>query len=87
MTTNKDELEELYSKLTKQQLEFVHNFIAQDFKNASLAYQKAYPDCSIESSRSTASRALTDAKIKRCITLELDALLAETKIPLEEEDS
>jgi predicted transcriptional regulator len=83
MAIDRDELQELYTKLTKQQLEFVHNFIAQDFKNAQEAYRKAYPDCNIDSARSSASALLTNPNIKRCIALEIEASLAEAKIPLE----
>jgi predicted transcriptional regulator len=83
MAIDRDELQELYTKLTKQQLEFVHNFIAQDFKNAKQAYLKAYSECSADSAASAASRLLMDCNIKRCITLEIESMLAETKIPLE----
>ncbi|MFA6079849.1 MAG: terminase small subunit [Candidatus Omnitrophota bacterium] len=83
MAVDRDELQELYTKLTKQQLEFVHNFIAQDFKNAKKAYLNAYADCSPDSAAPAASRLLTDCNIKRCIALELEATLAESKIPLE----
>jgi predicted transcriptional regulator len=83
MAFDRDELQELYTKLTKQQLEFVHNFIAQDFKNAKQAYLKAYADCSETSAAPAASRLLMDCNIKRCIALEIEATLAEAKIPLE----
>jgi predicted transcriptional regulator len=83
MAIDRDELQELYTKLTKQQLEFVHNFIAQDFKNAQEAYRKAYPDCNIDSARASASKLLSSGNIKRCITLEIESTLAEAKIPLE----
>lgn len=81
--TEPTELEKIYSEIPKAQLEFVRHFIAQDFKNASAAYCKAYPESSLDSARSAASRLLASAKIKRCITLELDSILSESKIPLE----
>jgi phage terminase small subunit len=83
MAIDRDELQELYTKLTKQQLEFVHNFIAQDFKNATQAYCKAYPDSSEESARRCASSLMSKPDIKRCIVLELESIMAESKIPLE----
>jgi len=79
----KDLLAEAYSKLTKSQLDFVHNFIANDFKNATQCYRNAYPDTSIEAATSSAARLLSSANIRTCIAIVLDAMMAEAKIPLE----
>jgi phage terminase small subunit len=62
--------------LNDKQLTFVHAFIV-DF-NASAAYRKAYPDSSVESSQSSGSRLLSDARVqktlKRLLTRRADAM-------------
>ena len=78
-----DGLAELYRKLTKAQLDFVHNFIQADFKNATQCYCNAYPDASREGAPASASRLLSSVNIRTCIALQLDAMMAEAKIPLE----
>lgn len=83
MSDEEPTLQELYAKLTKGQLDFVHNYIAQDFRNATRAYCLAYPDCSEEAARRTASELLTKPDIKKLIALELDTMLSAAKIPLE----
>jgi len=79
----KDLLAEAYSKLTKSQLDFVHNFIQADFKNATQCYCNAYPGTSVEAGTSSAARLLASANIRACIAIVLDAMMAEAKIPLE----
>ena len=62
--------------LNERQLAFVHAFII-DF-NASAAYRKAYPDCSVESSQSAGPRLLSDVRVqktlKRLLTRRADAM-------------
>jgi hypothetical protein len=79
----KDALAEAYSKLTKGQLDFVHNFIAQDFKNATRAYCNAFPGTSEAAGTSSAARLLSTANVRACIAIVLDAMMAEARIPLE----
>jgi hypothetical protein len=79
----KDALAEAYAKLTKQQLDFVHNFIQADFKNATQCYCNAYPESTPEAANSSAARLLASASVRTCIALQLDAMMAEAKIPLE----
>ena len=79
----KDALTEAYSKLTKGRLDFVHNFIAADFKNATQCYCNAYPESSIDSARSQSARLLASPNIRACITMVLESMMAEAKIPLE----
>jgi len=70
-------------KLKKSQLNFVRNYIEQDFTNAMRAYARAYPKASEETARKNASRMLTKADIQSAIAKELAAVLAEARIPLE----
>ena len=79
----KDALAEAYAKLTKQQLDFVHNFIAADFKNATQCYCNAYPDAKGDAASAAASRLLGSVNVRACITIVLEAMMAEAKIPLE----
>jgi Terminase small subunit len=79
----KDALAEAYSKLTKSQLDFVHNFIQADFKNATACYCNAYPDAKGDAASAAASRLLSSVNVRACITMILDAMMAEAKIPLE----
>ena len=62
--------------LNDKQLQFVHSYIV-DF-NAAAAYRKAYPDSSVESSQSSGSRLLSDARVQktlqRLLTRRADAL-------------
>ncbi|GHV74882.1 phage terminase small subunit [Spirochaetia bacterium] len=71
------------SELTKAQLNFIDNFIANDFQNASAAYRKAYPKSKAESARREASRLLTNVDIKTAIGNRLDEIMGEKKIGLE----
>lgn len=70
-------------KLKKSQLNFVRNYIEQDFTNATRAYARAYPKASEETARKNASRMLTKADIQSAIAKELAAVLAEARVPLE----
>ena len=79
----KDLLAEAYSKLTKAQLDFVHNFIQADFKNATQCYCNAYPDSSVDSARSSAASLLASPNIRNVMAIVLDSMMAEAKIPLE----
>lgn len=79
----KDALAEAYAKLTKGRLDFVHNFIQADFKNATQCYCNAYPEASKESANSAAARLLASVSVRACITMVLESMLAEAKIPLE----
>jgi hypothetical protein len=70
-------------KITKAQRDFVNAFIAQDFRNATEAYKKAYPRVSYETARVNASKLLTNTDIQTIITETLTEILQKDKIPLE----
>ena len=76
-------LADLYRKLTKGQLDFVHNFIQADFKNATQCYCNAYPESTRESAKSEGSRLLSSPNVRECIALELDIALGAAKTGLE----
>ena len=78
-----DGLAELYRKLTKGQLDFVHNFIQADFKNATECYCNAFPETSREAATSSASALLMSPNVRACIALELDIALGASKTGLE----
>ncbi len=70
-------------KLKKSQLNFVRNYIEQDFTNATRAYARAYPNASDDTARTNAARLLAKAYIQDAIALELEAVLTKARIPLE----
>ena len=70
-------------KLKKSQLNFVRNYIEQDFTNATRAYARAYPNASDDTARANATRLLSKAHIQAAVALELEAVLAKARIPLE----
>jgi phage terminase small subunit len=70
-------------KITRAQKRFVDFYIAQDFKNAAAAYQRAYPRASEESARREASRLLTKVDIQALLSSTLADILSREKIPLE----
>jgi len=78
-----EELAELYLRLTKGQLDFVHNFIQADFRNATECYCNAFPNITRESAKSEASRLLSSPNVRACIALELDISLGAAKTGLE----
>ena len=78
-----EELAELYMRLTKGQIDFVHNFIQADFRNATECYCNAFPESSRESATVDASRLLSTANVRACIALELEMALGAAKTGLE----
>jgi phage terminase small subunit len=68
---------------TRAQKRFVDYYIQQDFKNATAAYQRAYPRASEESARREASRLLTKVDIQALLSSTLADILSWEKIPLE----
>jgi phage terminase small subunit len=70
-------------KITKAQRNFVNHFIEQDFKNAAVAYQRAYPQSSEESARRQASRLLTNVDIQEYLSSVIAEALHRDKIPVE----
>jgi phage terminase small subunit len=69
--------------MTKSQKNFVRYFIESDFKNATAAYLRAFPNCSEESARRNASRLLTRADVLDYLSKVLDEIIKREKIPLE----
>jgi phage terminase small subunit len=69
--------------MTKARKNFVNYYIEQDFKNATLAYQRAYPRASEESARREASRLLTKVDIQEYMSAVIAGVLQRDKIPLE----
>jgi hypothetical protein len=78
-----EELAELYMRLTKGQIDFVHNFIQADFKNATECYCNAFPETSREAATSSASSLLMSPNIRACIALELEVALGAARTGLE----
>ena len=76
-------LPDLYAKLTKGQLDFVYNYIAQDFRNATAAYCIAFPESSEKAAKTSAAALLTSPNIRKLIGLELESMLSAAKVPLE----
>jgi phage terminase small subunit len=70
-------------KITRAQQNFVNYYIEQDFKNATAAYQRAYPQASEESARRNASRLLTNADIQEAMSSVIAEVLRRDKISLE----
>lgn len=69
---------------SKEQLLFVHNFIANGFKDAGKAYRDAYPKCSNDNSAyACASKSLRQPRIKALIKAEIDRALADKRAHLE----
>jgi len=70
-------------QIKKSQLNFIRNYIEQDFTNATRAYARAYPNASDDTARANATRLLSKAHIQAAVATELAAVLAEARIPLE----
>jgi phage terminase small subunit len=70
-------------KITRAQKRFVDFYIEQDFKNASAAYIRAYPQSSEESARRQASRLLTNVDIQEYLSSVIAEALHRDKIPVE----
>ena len=69
--------------LVQSRADFVRYYIEQDFKDATGAYQRAYPDSTSDSARASAARLLQDASIQDALSAELEAVLKERRRPLE----
>ena len=70
-------------KIKKSQLNFVRNYIEQDFTNATRAYARAYPNASEDTARANATRLLSKAHIQAAVAKELEAVLSKARLPLE----
>jgi phage terminase small subunit len=73
----------MVGKITRAQTKFVNYFIEQDFRNATAAYQRAFPKASGESARRNASRLLTKADIQEYMSAVIAEVLQRDKITLE----
>jgi phage terminase small subunit len=69
--------------MTKAQKNFVNYYIEADFRNATAAYIRAYPQASEETARRNASRLLTNADIQEYMGAVIAEVLRRDKIPLE----
>jgi phage terminase small subunit len=69
--------------MTKAQKNFVNYYIEADFRNATAAYMRAFPNASEETARRNASRLLTNADILKHIAAALDEIIQREKIPIE----
>jgi hypothetical protein len=78
-----EELAELYMRLTKGQIDFVHNFIQADFRNATECYCNAFPDATRDVAPASASRLLSSVNVRAVIALELEMILGAAKTGLE----
>jgi len=70
-------------EMTKSQRNFVNYYIESDFRNATAAYMRAYPQASEKSARRNASRLLTNADILEHLSETLSEIIRREKIPLE----
>jgi phage terminase small subunit len=70
-------------KITRAQQRFVSFYVEQDFRNATAAYQRAFPKASCEAARRNASRLLTKADIQRRMGGVIAEALRREKITLE----
>jgi phage terminase small subunit len=70
-------------KTTRAQRRFVSFYVEQDFRNATAAYQRAFPKASYEAARRNASRLLTKADIQRHMSGVIAEALQREKITLE----
>jgi phage terminase small subunit len=70
-------------EITRAQKKFIDFYIQQDFKNATEAYQRAFPKASYETARRNASRLLTNADIQKYIGTVLAGILQRERLPLE----
>lgn len=64
-------------------MDFVRNFIEQDFTNATGAYMRAYPRAKESAAATAASALLRDSKIQEALSKELAEVLKEKRRPLE----
>jgi hypothetical protein len=70
-------------KITRAQQNFINYFFEQDFQNATVAYQRAFPKASYEAARRNASRLLTNADIQGHMSGAIADALRRDKITLE----
>lgn len=69
---------------TKEQLDFVLNYINRGFREPAAAYMEAYPKCkSLQAAHVSASRLLKKDDIKALIKESIESVLSEKKISLE----
>jgi phage terminase small subunit len=70
-------------KTPKAQRDFINHFIEQDFRNATGAYQRAFPKASYDTAKVEASRLLTKPYIQGYMAETLAEIIRRDKIPLE----
>jgi phage terminase small subunit len=70
-------------EITRAKKRFVDYYIEQDFRNASLAYQRAYPKASYDTARVESSRLLAKPDIQEYMGSIIAEVLRRDKIPLE----
>jgi hypothetical protein len=71
------------AKIRRAQQEFLRHFIGQDFKNATEAYRKAYPNASYDTARVEAAKCLAKPNVQALLSSTLADILSREKIPLE----
>jgi len=71
------------TNLVQARADFVRFYIEQDFREPAKAYLRAFPDVTVGSANTLASRLLREVEIQASLAAELEALLAEKRLPLE----
>jgi hypothetical protein len=69
--------------VTRAQKRFLDYYIEQDFKNASEAYLKAYPEASYDTARANSTRLLARTYIQEHLSATIADVLRREKVPLE----
>jgi hypothetical protein len=69
--------------VTRAQKKFVACYIEQDFRNATEAYRKAYPNASYDAARAEAAKLLAKPSIQEYLSSVIADTLRREKIPLE----
>jgi phage terminase small subunit len=70
-------------KIIRAQKRFIDFYIEGDFRNATEAYQQAFPTASYETARRNASRMLTNADIQEYMGVVLAGIIQRERLPLE----
>jgi phage terminase small subunit len=70
-------------EITRAKKKFIACFIANDFRNATGAYLKAYPKASYDTARANAAKLLANACVQEYLSSVIAEALRRDKIPLE----
>jgi phage terminase small subunit len=70
-------------RITRAQRKFIAYYVEQDFRNATGAYIRAYPEASYDTAKVEASKLLTKPNIQEHMSTVLAEALQREKIPLE----